>query len=482
MALFPTTADRDFQDRLTGPQLSREVEARLIHRAQAGDTTARETVIAANAAGIIDLAQRYTKRGGQAAGRLEYADILQEGLSVLNKCVDTFEPDRGTSFLGYVWMRARAQMFREKLTNESSLHMSRRVFMAMASTRTTSLELEAAGREVTAESVAAITGHPVDDVRDAMAMSKPPASLSEQRKGAERRRPVKVARAEQVMTSPIPAVDDFGQTAATPADLHLLDLFYGHGMTMPQVAAKLAIPTAQVRRMRAAAVERLGRPGAPPAYVSNAASTRRETFLRLRAQEVERSLKASAAQKAAAQRAAEPEPSPVREPIVIPRSAVLASLDQMQPKWHARLGLYAVTALAQGDAAARAAVGEKFGARIGQRIFEPLNLLISKLPTGVLPADASSRELRSAVLPALADRFERRTSAIELLPPGTREMMHSFFVDGESVLSMADRTGIARDVVARLRAEGLERVRELEVVGPSIRTTAAHSPSLVQPL
>ena len=81
--------------------LSREAEAELAQRTQAGDERAKQRLIEANLRLVVQIARRYLNRG------LPLPDLIEEGNLGLIRAVEKFEPSRGTRFptYGTWWIR-----------------------------------------------------------------------------------------------------------------------------------------------------------------------------------------------------------------------------------------------------------------------------------------------------------------------------------------------------------------------------------------
>jgi RNA polymerase sigma factor (sigma-70 family) len=89
-------------------RLSPEAERGLAVRAQAGDSSARDTLIEANVPLVMALAREYQ------GPRLELADLVQEGIIGLCAAVDRFDPGRGVRFGTYaaLWIKQRLRRAR----------------------------------------------------------------------------------------------------------------------------------------------------------------------------------------------------------------------------------------------------------------------------------------------------------------------------------------------------------------------------------
>lgn len=83
------------------PLLTAAQESIMGYRVQAGDFSARDTLITSNLRLVIHLAQRYVHRG------LPLLDLIEEGNLGLIRAVDKFDPNKGFRFSTYAtwWIR-----------------------------------------------------------------------------------------------------------------------------------------------------------------------------------------------------------------------------------------------------------------------------------------------------------------------------------------------------------------------------------------
>jgi len=457
MILQVEKEDREFQDRLTSKPLSREVESRLIKRAQQGDAAAREAVIAANASGVLKLA-RNLRFAALAPGRLEHADLVQVGLAVLSRCVDTFDPDRGTSFLGYAWNRARGEMFRSKIQHETSLHLPQEIVLVMARVRQAAADLEAEGKSATVQSIAARTGIAAKLVNEALDVANPAPSLDAPGRGSVEPGGATTSGTARQDRRWLPG--QYGATAATPEDLALLSLRHEHGMKSAEIQKFLGIDPTELRSRERAAEERLSRPMRMPAYVTALAAERRQALTQQSARDAQPS-NVRALQKRA--------DSAALHPFEIPEVAILAALDRLEPKWHARLGMYSQVASARGHEVAQRVTGELYAGRWDHVVGHGFRLIYDQLPENLRPATYRGPVMREACLPVIAKRHAARVEMIPSLPALERSIVESTYVEGNSYSATGKALGVERERVSRVAAKA---VKELDSLVAELRPTA----------
>lgn len=89
-----------YLDQLDGP-LPAADQLQLARRAAAGDTSARERLIASNLRLVVTIAKRFAKRYASRAHDLELDDLIAAGNVGLVGAADSFNPARGVSFATY---------------------------------------------------------------------------------------------------------------------------------------------------------------------------------------------------------------------------------------------------------------------------------------------------------------------------------------------------------------------------------------------
>lgn len=154
------------------PLLTREQEAELAIKIQAGDDSAREHMIKANLRLVVKIAQDYSNYG------LPLVDLISEGNMGLMKAVERFDPEKGGKLSTYAawWIK---QSIKRALANQSKtirlpVHMVDKIArMRRVSTSMT----EELGREPSTEELADELGLPYKKVSFLQRASQRPTSL-----------------------------------------------------------------------------------------------------------------------------------------------------------------------------------------------------------------------------------------------------------------------------------------------------------------
>ena len=154
------------------PLLNAEEEAAMARRVVQGDFEARQTMIERNLRLVVNIAKHYANRG------LALLDLVEEGNLGLIHALEKFDPERGFRFSTYAtwWIRQNIEraIMNQSRTIRLPVHVIKELNIYLRAQR----HLETHGvTDATSDDIAALTGHPVDDVRRIMQLNERVASL-----------------------------------------------------------------------------------------------------------------------------------------------------------------------------------------------------------------------------------------------------------------------------------------------------------------
>jgi RNA polymerase nonessential primary-like sigma factor len=154
------------------PLLTAVEEAALARRVVQGDFEARQTMIERNLRLVVNIAKHYANRG------LTLLDLVEEGNLGLIHALEKFDPERGFRFSTYAtwWIRQNIEraIMNQSRTIRLPVHIIKELNIYLRAKR----HLETHGiSDATVEDIAALTSHPVEDVRRIMQLNERVTSL-----------------------------------------------------------------------------------------------------------------------------------------------------------------------------------------------------------------------------------------------------------------------------------------------------------------
>ncbi|MBN8763894.1 MAG: RNA polymerase sigma factor RpoS [Thiobacillus sp. 63-78] len=154
------------------PLLSAEEEVALARRTVQGDFEARQTMIERNLRLVVNIAKHYSNRG------LTLLDLVEEGNLGLIHALEKFDPERGFRFSTYAtwWIRQNIEraIMNQSRTIRLPVHIIKELNIYLRAKR----HLETHGiTDASADDIALLTGHAVEDVRRIMQLNERVASL-----------------------------------------------------------------------------------------------------------------------------------------------------------------------------------------------------------------------------------------------------------------------------------------------------------------
>ncbi|MEW6677883.1 MAG: RNA polymerase sigma factor RpoS [Pseudomonadota bacterium] len=152
--------------------LTPEQELALSTRVRQGDFDARQKMIEHNLRLVVNIAKHYVNRG------LSLLDLIEEGNLGLMHALEKFEPERGFRFSTYAtwWIRQNIEraIMNQSRTIRLPVHIIKELNIYLRAQR----HLEMHGvPDAGPDEIAALTGHPLEDVRRIMALNERVASL-----------------------------------------------------------------------------------------------------------------------------------------------------------------------------------------------------------------------------------------------------------------------------------------------------------------
>ncbi|MCU0810496.1 MAG: RNA polymerase sigma factor RpoS [Thiobacillaceae bacterium] len=154
------------------PLLTAEEEVELSRRSLQGDFEARQTMIERNLRLVVNIAKHYANRG------LTLLDLVEEGNLGLIHALEKFDPERGFRFSTYAtwWIRQNIEraIMNQSRTIRLPVHIIKELNIYLRAQR----HLETHGvTDPSAEDIANLTSHPIEDVRRIMQLNERVASL-----------------------------------------------------------------------------------------------------------------------------------------------------------------------------------------------------------------------------------------------------------------------------------------------------------------
>lgn len=152
--------------------LSAEEEVRLARLNSQGDFEARQRMIECNLRLVVNIAKHYVNRG------MALLDLIEEGNLGLIHALEKFDPERGFRFSTYAtwWIRQNIErsIMNQSRTIRLPVHIVKELNLTLRAWR----HLETLNeREPTAEDVANLLDHPVEEVRYILSLNERIASL-----------------------------------------------------------------------------------------------------------------------------------------------------------------------------------------------------------------------------------------------------------------------------------------------------------------
>lgn len=247
--------------------LSREQELELSLRIQAGDETARNQLVEANLAFVIDVARQYQGRG------LAFSDLISTGNLGLITAAERFDARRGFKFISYAvwWIRQAILQAIAEQARTIRLPVNRLELLRHITGAAVDLGANHNGRSPSLEEIAQALGVKPKDVKetmlagqatrslDAPAMENGDSSLGEILVDAQAADP-----SQAVLFRDQREQLDQAIASLQPREQTVLRLYFGLDgegpMTLEQIGARFGVTRERIRQIKARALAKLRHP------------------------------------------------------------------------------------------------------------------------------------------------------------------------------------------------------------------------------
>ena len=252
-----------FNDIAKFKPLSRQREAELSARIQAGDMGARDKLVTANLRFVIDVAKKFLNRG------LSLEDLISAGNEGLIKAAERFDGTKGYKFISYaVWwikqsiqqtIAEQARIVRLPLNKLSQLKDISRAVRKLG---------QVLEREPSAEEIAAELDRPADEVQDTMLSAHTVTSLDEPFEDDDDLSPLSL-RADDNQATPdsdvlqnsVRAHLEEVLASLEDRELYILHRYFGldgsQALTLEQIGELMGLTRERVRQLKERALNKI---------------------------------------------------------------------------------------------------------------------------------------------------------------------------------------------------------------------------------
>ncbi len=266
-SLLPPTHEKSlevyFREINRYPLLTREQEAELARRIQAGDQQALQSLVNANLRFVVSVAKRYVSQG------LTLPDLINEGNMGLLKAAHRFDEKRGFKFISYAVWWVRQSILQALLDQARLVRLPQnQAALLMKINRARHALQGASGGQVDAEQIAQHIGRHVEEVRHALGHAGQELTLDDCGGEDDER-----SLAESLVddNQPAPDVPLFERglqedvrrslTALTPREADIIVLYFGLGseeaLTLEEIGQRMGLTRERIRQIKEKALTKM---------------------------------------------------------------------------------------------------------------------------------------------------------------------------------------------------------------------------------
>ncbi len=246
------------------PLLTREQEGDLARRIRDGENEAVHDLVRANLRFVVTVAKQYLGQG------LSLEDLINEGNIGLMKAAHRFDERRGFKFISYaVWwvrqsiLQAIADQSRTVRLPQNRTAVLQKVYRAQARLQ------QELGRTPLPEEIALEAELRLPEVREALQIGQPPASLDEELAEQDGRTLGDTLPDESVTASVEARLDQRNRAedlaralgALPPREAEILRLYYGldrnESLTLEEIGQRFGLTRERIRQLKERALGRL---------------------------------------------------------------------------------------------------------------------------------------------------------------------------------------------------------------------------------
>lgn len=424
-----TTIERLASERARGPLINSGLQRTLIRKARDGDSSAREAVIAAWVPCAAAQVLRYRNASQTLSGAPELSDLLQVALAEVDRLIDAFAHDLGDAFTVRALGNMRKKVFLAFNREQPLITPPTEIRELRGAVNKAIRELSAEhSRLPTAREIAAHLEKPEDLIELALAELGDVRSLEAFSEASGLSDGGMIADSLHVLGDTRVGDPSSTERPVLSANLSAIEsvvvrLRFTWGYSRRDVASLLTKPVSEVREIEENAGHALA--GRPRPH-----SIDKPDEARSRSLSVE-----------------------------VDHDAVRAAFRDLPMRKRAQLGFYCAIAEERGAEAALGACSEVFRGEPKRAVADAISALMR---AGSIEG-GSTKAVRTAAVPVVADEHRKLESAVSRLPASDSEVLAPLLLEGRPPSEVCELLGVSPDVLAarrRLAMARLERIAD----------------------